>query len=59
MSLVHGLVGTLLPFVGEAFSFLFGAVSENDLKNIKDNIQALSENQNKVRHVVEERPHCH
>ena len=35
---------SLLPFMGEAFSFLFGAVSENDLKNIKENIQVLSEN---------------
>ena len=44
---------SLLPFVGQALSFLFGTVSDSDLRNIRDNIKRLAANQNRLVHVTE------
>ena len=38
---------SLLPFVGQLMSSLFGTVSENDLENINRNIDILSDHQEK------------
>ena len=43
---------SLLPFIGSALSFLFGTVSESDLSSIRNNVKLLSQNQNKLFHVV-------
>ena len=48
---------SLLPIVGKALSFLFGTVSESDLSTIRRNIQTLANNQNKIRHVVQDGLH--
>lgn len=44
----------LIPIVGKALSFLFGTVSESDLKSIKRNVFRLHENQLAMSHVVAE-----
>ena len=44
---------SLLPFVGQLMSSLFGTVSENDLENINRNIDILADNQEKIVHDLE------
>ena len=39
---------SLLPFVGQAFSFLFGTVSDGDLGPIRRNLHILRRNQEGV-----------
>ena len=45
---------SLLPFVGQAFSFLFGTVSEADTENISHGQADLYSNQQDIVHVLEE-----
>ena len=45
---------SLLPFVGDALSWLFGTVSESDLKQIRNQISSLALNQRRIIHVVEQ-----
>ena len=42
----------VLPFIGDAMSFLFGTTSEEDLKDIREGIRTLSANQMKIKHVL-------
>jgi uncharacterized protein YpuA (DUF1002 family) len=44
---------SLLPFVGSALSFLFGTVSEGDLNVIRNQVNTLSRNQQRISHVVQ------
>ena len=44
---------SLMPFVGSAFSYLFGSVSETDLEVINQNMHKLQRNQKSVIHVLE------
>ena len=44
----------LLPFVGKAMHFLFGAVTDSDFKAVRRNVEHLAENQQKLKHVVED-----
>lgn len=41
---------SVLPFVGQLMSTLFGTVSEADLENINRNIKSLAENQEQIIH---------
>ena len=41
---------SVLPFVGQLMSTLFGTMSENDLENINRNINVLAENQEQIVH---------
>lgn len=41
---------SVLPFVGQLMSTLFGTISENDLENINRNIDVLAENQEQIVH---------
>ena len=43
----------LLPFVGSIYSFLFGLTSESDMKDIRQAINDLGDNQDGLRHVVQ------
>ena len=45
---------SLLPFVGDALSWLFGTVSESDLRQIRNHISNLATNQKRIVHVVQE-----
>ena len=45
---------SLLLFVGDALSWLFGTVSESDLKQIRNQISSLALNQHRIIHVVEQ-----
>ena len=45
---------SLLLFVGDALSWLFGTVSESDLKQIRNQISSLALNQRRIIHVVEQ-----
>ena len=45
---------SVLPFVGNAFSFLFGTVSEDDLYTIRRNVKTLITNQKNIIHVTKE-----
>ena len=45
---------SLLPFMGKALHFLFGTVSDEDLSNMRQNIQTLARNQEGIKHVVSE-----
>ena len=45
---------SLLPFVGQAFSFLFRTVSDGDLRAIRRNLHVLRRNQEGLTHIVEE-----
>ena len=45
---------SLVPFIGQAFSFLFGTVSEGDLGAIRRNLHILRINQVGLAHVVQE-----
>lgn len=53
-SLQHRSRRSLIPFIGSALSFLFGTVSDQDLNSIRRNVHTLSQNQNKIAHVVTE-----
>jgi len=44
----------LLPIMGKAMNFLFGTLTDEDISSIKNNIKVLSENQNKISHVLSE-----
>lgn len=44
----------LLPIIGKAFSFLFGTVSEDDLRGIQTNLNGLASNQKKITHVLQQ-----
>ena len=41
---------SLIPFIGQLMSTLFGTVSENELDNINRNIKALASNQEQIIH---------
>ena len=41
---------SVLPFVGQLMSTLFGSISENDFENINRNIDVLAENQEQIVH---------
>ena len=45
---------SLLLFVGQAFSFLFGTVSEADIENVRRGLTDLYSNQQDIVHVLEE-----
>ena len=45
---------SILPFVGDALSLLFGTVSDSDLKQIRKQISSLALNQRRILHVVEQ-----
>lgn len=45
---------SLLPFLGDALSFIAGTPSESDLQAIRDNVKTLSNNQGKIQHVVKQ-----
>ena len=45
---------SLLPFLGDALSFIIGTPSESEIKAISDNVKTLSTNQGKIRHVVKQ-----
>lgn len=45
---------SIFSFVGSAMSFLFGTVSESDLKSIRANIHSLAVNQQEISHVLQE-----
>ena len=45
---------SLLPFVGQAFSCLFGRVYDGDLESIRRNLRSLRDNQLGVAHAVQE-----
>ena len=45
---------SLIRFIGQAFSFLFGTVSEEDLGAIRRNLHVLRDNQVGLAHVVQE-----
>ena len=45
---------SLLPFIGSLTSFLFGTVSEDDLRAVKRSLRTLSLNQNTLMHVMNE-----
>lgn len=41
---------SILPFIGQLMSTLFGTISESDLENINENINILAKNQEKIVH---------
>ena len=43
---------SLIPFVGDALSYLFGTVSGADLDGIRKAVNALNTNQEKIQHVI-------
>ena len=45
---------SLVPIIGKALNFLFGTVSESQLKSIKQNINVLTKNQKDILHVLED-----
>ena len=45
---------SVLPVVGKILGFLFGTVSESDLRAISENVNALAKNQQKIVHVLKE-----
>ena len=45
---------SLLPFVGQAFSFLFGTISEADIENVRRGLADLYSNQQDIVHILEE-----
>ena len=45
---------SLLPFIGDITSFLFGTVTGSDLNSVKRNLKLLSNNQQKLTHVMSE-----
>ena len=49
---LHRQKRSLLPIVGSALSFLFGTISDGDLHTIRRNIQTISNNQMRMKHIV-------
>ena len=49
----HRSKRTLLPFVGEILSWLFGVLSDRDLNEIRFQVNNLALNQKRIIHVVE------
>ena len=49
---------SLLPFVEKAMHFLFGTITDSDLKAVRRNVEHLAENQQKLKHVVH-KSHSH
>ncbi|CAC5403541.1 unnamed protein product [Mytilus coruscus] len=45
---------SLFPIIGKALSFLFGTVSDSDLSKIRRNIKTLAQNQDAIRHIVQD-----
>jgi len=45
---------SLLPFVGSALSQLFGVVSEDQMRQVRNRLQTLKTNQDRIIHVVDE-----
>ena len=45
---------SILPFVGDALSWLFGTTSESDMNNIRVALKTLNSNQGKLQHVVKQ-----
>ncbi|CAC5408219.1 unnamed protein product [Mytilus coruscus] len=45
---------SLFPIIGKALSFLFGTVSDSDLSKIRRNIKTLRQNQDAIRHIVQD-----
>ena len=45
---------SVIPIVGDMLSFLFGTTSESDLEDIRGNINRLDQNQNTIKHVMEQ-----
>jgi hypothetical protein len=45
---------SVLPFIGQGLSWLFGVATEDDLEAIRNNIRVLADNQEQVNHVIEE-----
>ena len=45
-----GVKNSILPFVGQLMSTLFGTMSESDLENINENINVLAKNQEQIVH---------
>jgi hypothetical protein len=45
---------SLIPFVGSALNFLFGTVTDADLRKVQRNIRVLAENQRTIQHVMED-----
>lgn len=45
---------SVLPIVGKALSFLFGTVSESELKTVRKSVKTLSDNQQEIIHVLED-----
>lgn len=52
--LPHREKRALIPIIGDAASWLFGLVTESDLKTIRRNIKNLANNQRQIMHVVQE-----
>ncbi|CAG2188365.1 unnamed protein product [Mytilus edulis] len=52
--LQHRTKRSVLPFVGRIMSFLFGTVSDEDLRTINSNIRVLANNQKRISHVLSE-----
>ncbi|VDI05240.1 Hypothetical predicted protein [Mytilus galloprovincialis] len=50
--LQHRTKRSVLPFVGRIMSFLFGTVSDEDLRTINSNIRVLANNQKRISHVL-------
>ena len=44
---------SIIPWVGSVLSTMFGTASEGDLDDIRDNLQQLQDNQDKMTHVIE------
>ncbi|CAC5387938.1 unnamed protein product [Mytilus coruscus] len=45
---------SLFPIIGKALSFLFGTVSDSNLSKIRRNIKTLAQNQDAIRHIVQD-----
>jgi hypothetical protein len=45
---------SVLPFIGQGLSWLFGVATEDDLESIRNNIRVLADNQDRVNHIIEE-----
>ena len=44
---------SLIPVIGQALGYLFGTVSESDLKAVQDSVHTLAERQENIVHVLE------
>ena len=45
---------SLVPLIGKALGFLFGTVTESDLRSVQNNVATLAQNQQEVVHVVKQ-----